>query len=77
MINRITSPNIGITGIRRMAAIPILAIALAFATLVTFQSGTAFADTGSDSANTQTIVEDQIDPGDIITGQCLLPGIPC
>ena len=71
MINRIINPLFSIATARRMAAIPLLAIALAFATLVTFQSGTAFADTGGSPpiAQTQALGGPDSGPGQVVNPQ--------
>ena len=64
MISRLSNTHFGIAGARGMITIPILVIALAFATLVTLQSGTAFADTGTpttcDSHNDFDCIETEL-----------------
>lgn len=47
MIGRLINPHFGIASAHRWMIVPLLVITLAFATLVTLQSGTASADTGS------------------------------
>ena len=49
MISRLINPHFGIAGAFRWMIVPLLVITIALATMVTTQSGTAFADTGSDT----------------------------
>ena len=49
MISRLINPHFGISAAFRWMIVPLLVITIALATMVTTQSGTAFADTGSDT----------------------------
>ena len=49
MISRLINPHFGISAAFRLMIVPLLVITIALATMVTTQSGTAFADTGSDT----------------------------
>ena len=61
---------------RRMIAIPLLVIALAFATMAALPHGTAYAD-GGQAIATQQDDDCPFEDSSLNTGQCLLPGIPC
>ena len=49
MISRLINPHFGISAAFRWMIVPLLVITIALATMVTTQSGTALADTGSDT----------------------------
>ena len=49
MISGLINPHFGISAAFRWMIVPLLVITIALATMVTTQSGTAFADTGSDT----------------------------
>ena len=62
MISRLINPHFGISAAFRWMIVPLLVITIALATMVTTQSGTAFADTGSDTPADSTSTANGYEP---------------
>ena len=79
MISRLMNLHFEMGDRLRLLAVQLLLVAILIATLVTIQSRAAYADTGDETAQTQTTLEiqapDDLNPDngeDINTGNCFM-----